>query len=175
MSTRIIAVENYDSNWPTLYLVEQQRLKMIVGDNIATIHHIGSTAVLGLPAKPIIDILLEVHDLSVFEKCSSQLIAIGFIAKGENGIAGRRYFQKGGIQRSHHLHVFQQGSIHAFHHLVFRNYLRKHLKVKQQYGQLKKRVAMQCQHNSEVYMQGKNHFIKQHLTLAMAENENIDC
>jgi len=169
MSKRIIIIENYNANWPKLYVAEQVLLAGIIGDNVVAIHHIGSTSVIGLPAKPVIDILLEVHDLLLLETSYSALANIGYVAKGEHDIANRRYFQKGGVQRSHHLHAFEAGNMHTIAHLVFRDYLRKSPKTKQEYGQLKYRVALQCQNNSQAYMEGKDNFIKQHLALAMAE------
>lgn len=170
MGTRIIALENYNANWPTLYDTEQVLVKNIIGDNLIASHHIGSTSVANLPAKAIIDILLEVSNLSALENSYLPLENIGYVAKGENGIAGRRYFQKGGMQRSHHLHVFKQGSVEVIRHLAFRNYLRKHPDIAQEYGELKYRIAQQCENNNQVYMAGKSDFIKKHLALAMAEN-----
>ncbi|MEN4708334.1 GrpB family protein, partial [Pantoea agglomerans] len=65
------------------------------------VHHIGSTSVPGLSAKPVIDMLLEVSDINELDKYHSAMAHAGYVARGENGIAGRRYFIKGGDQRSH--------------------------------------------------------------------------
>lgn len=177
--TRIIKVEDYNKNWPILFQNEYEHLTSILGANAIAIHHIGSTSVPGLCAKPIIDILLEVKNLSELESGYAELVILGYQARGENGIVGRRYFQKGGTERSHHLHAFQQGNIYAQQHLVFRNYLRTHADIALQYGELKQVVVKQCQNNAELYMQGKNSFIQHHLALAMrdfassAENSTI--
>ena len=165
--TRKIVVDNYNCNWPTQFQQEQPALKIVFADSNVAIHHIGSTSVQGLSAKPIIDILVEVDCLSCFEEKHIELGALGYIAKGENGIVGRRYFQKGGINRSHHLHGFKRNDIHALKHLAFRDYLRSNPTVALEYGELKRGVAEQCLHNMNIYMQGKGSFIRHHLALAM--------
>ncbi len=90
---------------------------------------------------------------------------MGFIAKGENGIAGRRYFQKGGIKRSHHLHIFERGNQHAINHLRFRNYLRSNEQAVLEYSAIKKQAALACDNDPVIYMQLKGSFISQTLSI----------
>lgn len=167
MTTRIITVEDYNASWAKCFQSEKVQLQNCLGLNAVAIHHIGSTSVLGLAAKPIIDLLVEVKSLAQLSEKYAELAALGYQGKGENGIVGRQYFQKGGVERSHHLHAFQRGNVYAVKHLLFRNYLRKHPDVALQYGELKKILVKQCDNNMELYMQGKNSFIQHHLTLAM--------
>ncbi len=170
--TRQIVVKRYSANWHLQFKQEEMTLANVFDSHRVAIHHIGSTAVQGLPAKPIIDILVEVDCLSYFEEKHRALSNLGYIAKGENGIEGRRYFQKGGIKRSHHLHGFKRNDIHALRHLAFRNYLRSNPNIAAEYGELKLKVAEQCLHDMNVYMQGKDSFIQHHLNLAMKAEKN---
>lgn len=94
---RTITVVAYDPRWPEMFTAESQLLQQVLPGGIAkAIHHIGSTSVPGLAAKPVIDILLEVPNLAELDACNTQMQQAGYIARGENGIAGRRYFVKGG-------------------------------------------------------------------------------
>lgn len=77
------------------------------------------------------------------------------MTKGENGIAGRLYFQKGGVQRSHHLHIFEQGNELINQHLLFRDYLRCNMSVAKQYEKLKRTLANEYPYSSQEYSNGK--------------------
>ena len=102
---------------------ESKRLKQIFGNEILAVHHIGSTSVQGLKAKPIIDIMLVVKDINVVDKFDNEMKNSGYDPKGENGIPGRRHFQKGGDNRTHHVHIYGVKSEQIERHLVFRDYL----------------------------------------------------
>lgn len=93
---RNVVVCPYDEKWPSMFEEEANRLKEIFGKELAAVYHIGSTAVPGLKAKPVIDILCVARDISQVDKYNIQMQKIGYEAKGENGIAGRRFFGKGG-------------------------------------------------------------------------------
>lgn len=94
---RRIEVVPYDPTWPVRFAEEAARLTPIFGENLVTLYHIGSTAVPGLHAKPIIDMLPEVYSLERVEAVNDAMSAAGYEVKGENGIPGRRYFRKGAI------------------------------------------------------------------------------
>ena len=162
MTKRIIVVCPYSKNWPELFNREAELLSQCFGENAIQVDHIGSTSVPELAAKPIIDILVEVKSLQLVDTCGSSLAAIGYKAKGENGITGRRYFQKGGNQRSHHVHVFQSGDDHLIRHRAFKHYLIAHSEIAQQYAQIKQTAVQQCNNSIEQYMALKNHFIEEH-------------
>src|SRR5690606_290693 len=140
---RAVTVLPYDKEWVSIFEKETAKLKSILGDQVVAVHHFGSTSVPGLAAKPIIDILLVVKDISVMDGYNEALQAIGYMGKGENGIAGRRYFQKGGDNRTHHLHTYQVGSPEIHRHLVFRDYLRSHPSAAREYGELKGQLGQQ--------------------------------
>ncbi|WP_281556047.1 GrpB family protein [Thalassomonas sp. RHCl1] len=167
MKKRVLEVVDYDPAWLKLFADEQILLAQSLGDVAIDIHHIGSTSVAGLAAKPVIDILMEVIDLEALDGKNQQMQSLDYEVKGENGIAGRRYFQKGGNARSHHLHAFKKGDEALTRHLAFRDYLRVHPQVAQQYGELKQGLIRAGHNSSEPYMQGKNDFIQHHEKLAL--------
>jgi len=164
---RNIIVADYNPNWVKIFATEKRLLTKAIGENALKIEHIGSTSVEGLVAKPIIDILIEVKSLNDLELATQNMIALGYIVKGENGIAGRRYFQKGGNHRSHHIHAFQTGDINLLRHRAFKEYLIAHPKIAIIYGRIKTEAALICGNNSEVYMENKNDFIQKYETLAI--------
>ncbi|MFM2486310.1 GrpB family protein [Celerinatantimonas yamalensis] len=169
MSQRIIEVVDYRPEWIEMFNREEQLITaQLDASNIVAIHHIGSTSVPHLCAKPIIDILLEVEDLSLLDNQTLQMQSIGYLAKGEFGIAGRRYFQKGGVQRTHQVHAFLSGSEDMFRHLAFRDYLRAFPHIAKEYGELKQQAAVNCQNDIERYCDYKNAFVKNHEARAIA-------
>ena len=158
---RIIEVVDFNENWASEFQQEKLLIKSVLGNGVK-IHHIGSTAVLGLCAKPIIDILLEVENLAWLDLQSGKMEGLGYLVKGESGIEGRRYFQKGGVQRSHHLHAFLVGSPHIARHLAFRDYLRAFPEIRKDYGVLKKKGIKICNNDIERYGAHKNSFIQKY-------------
>ncbi|EMG2023413.1 GrpB family protein [Klebsiella pneumoniae] len=134
---RILTVVDYDEMWPTLFENERTLLQMTLGKVISRIHHIGSTSVPGLSAKPVIDILIEVANLEELDSLNQAMEGVGYTVRGENGILNRRYFTKGGSQRSHHIHAFTTGDAQIIKHLAFRDYLIKHNDVAIQYALMK--------------------------------------
>jgi GrpB-like predicted nucleotidyltransferase (UPF0157 family) len=94
---RKIEVVEYNPNWPELFETEAKRIKEALGNNCIEIHHIGSTSIPRLSAKPVIDILPVVRDIREVDKTNKAMESLGYEAKGENGIAFRRYFRKARI------------------------------------------------------------------------------
>lgn len=158
---RKVEVCSYSEKWPVLFLEEAEILKNIFGNEIINIFHIGSTSVPGLKAKPIIDIMPVVRNISAVDKYNQLMGDIGYVPKGENGIAGRRYFKKGGDNRSHHVHIYQIGNDQIINHLAFRDYLRTHQDEMKQYSVLKERLAQQFPYNIESYIKGKENLVRE--------------
>jgi GrpB-like predicted nucleotidyltransferase (UPF0157 family) len=158
---RKVEVCSFNEKWDMMFKEEAERLKAIFGNTILEIHHIGSTSVPGLKAKPIIDIMPIVSDIYLVDSYNNEMIEIGYNPKGENGIPGRRYFQKGGDNRSHHIHVFQSGSDEIKRHLAFRDYLCNHRIMKEKYGDLKEQLAKQFPYDIESYINGKAELVKE--------------
>ena len=101
-----IVVTPFQSQWKEQYETEARAVRAILGEELIAIHHIGSTAVEGLAAKPIIDILAVVRNLENAEAYDSRFEELGYECMGEYGIPGRRYFRKGGEERTHQIHMF---------------------------------------------------------------------
>ncbi|TDY42357.1 GrpB-like predicted nucleotidyltransferase (UPF0157 family) [Alicyclobacillus sacchari] len=156
---RRVEVTPYSGDWVRMYEEEVEKLRHVFGVQFVAIYHIGSTAVPGLDAKPIIDIMPVVRDISLVDEYNQLMRDIGYEPKGENGIPGRRYFQKGGDNRTHHVHVFQVGSLHIRRHLAFRDYLRKHPNEAREYGELKRKLAQAFPNDIGSYIQGKESLV----------------
>ncbi|MGM0446107.1 MAG: GrpB family protein [Bacillota bacterium] len=167
-----VLVNKYDPNWTKMYEKEANLIRDIFKDKLLEIHHIGSTSVKGLKAKPIIDIMPLVEDIKKVDKHNDEMIKIGYEPMGEYGISKRRYFRKGKDGRYHHVHVFEIDSEHANRHLAFRDYLREHKEIAKKYGNLKEKLAQKYPNDIESYMDGKNDFIKKHEKFALKWYEN---
>lgn len=163
----LIEVVPYDPNWPRLFQEEHDKLLETLGEIKVIPHHIGSTSVVGLAAKPIIDILLEVERLEDIDAVPHLFESLGYEVMGEFGIAGRRYYRKGGERRTHHIHAFQTGDPGLRRHLAFRDYLTAHPDVMEEYARLKQAIAATCNHEITTYSAGKNDFVKYHEAQAL--------
>ena len=158
---RKVEVMPYDKRWVSKFEEESRKLFEIFGAEMIELHHIGSTSVSGLHAKPIIDMMPVVRDIHRVNDYNTAMIAIGYEPKGENGIAGRRYFQKGGDNRTHHIHIYAQGNSEIKRHIAFRDYLRAHPDVAQEYGDLKERLSQRFPYDIESYINGKEQLLSE--------------
>jgi GrpB-like predicted nucleotidyltransferase (UPF0157 family) len=173
MSLRKVEVVPYDSVWPELFEKEAVLLRKTLGDVAKKIHHIGSTAVPGLAAKPIIDILIEVSSLQSLDALNSEMKAIGYEPLGEFGIPRRRYFPKGGSDRTHQIHAFPAGDSHVTRHLAFRDYLRANPETAKEYEELKITVAKNCDNDLGKYCDGKDEYVKKIEARALQTYGNV--
>ncbi len=162
ISHQHIVIVDYDERWNESFQVESDKLKTLLSDLLIQTHHIGSTSVTGLAAKPVIDLLLEVTDVSAIDKIQTTITESGYQFWGEYGLAGRRFLTKGTDPRTHNIHCYDTGNTEVDRHLAFRDYLRTHPGVASEYEDLKKKLAANCNHNIEKYCQGKDAFIKHH-------------
>lgn len=158
---RKIEIIPYDENWKKLYEIEKQLLRSILGDHLVEIHHIGSTSIPNIMAKPIIDILIEAVDIEKIDALNQKFIEYGYEPKGENGIASRRYFQKGGDERTHHVHIFPFGHPEVRRHLAFRDYLIAHPDEAGRYEDLKAKLAKQYVYDPQKYNEGKSKLVQE--------------
>lgn len=159
---RNIVVVPYTAQWVDLFQQEADKLTPIFGAELITLHHIGSTSIPGLWAKPIIDMMPIVRNIQAVEQFILAMQALDYESKGEYGIAGRHFFTKGGeAARSHHIHMFEPNHPDAMQHLDFRDYLVAHPAIAQQYADLKRELAHQFPHDIKGYMAGKHTFIQQ--------------
>ncbi len=157
-----VVVVAHSALWSEMFAAEARKLEEVFGRNAVAIHHIGSTAVPGIHAKPVIDVLIEVPDLALVDAREDAMVSMGYQAKGAFGIEGRRYFRKDDASgtRTHHVHVFQTGSPDIDRHLVFRDYLRAHPQIARQYSDLKVALARKHPNDIEAYMDGKDSLVK---------------
>ena len=133
------------------------------------IHHIGSTSVPGLCSKPVLDLLIETSDLRSIDGFQHEFAAVGYMAKGEHGIPGRRYFSRpAGTEMKAHVHAFLAGDPTGARHLLFRDYLRNHPVVAGEYCALKRRLALEHGGDARAYQAGKGAFISRILSRAGA-------
>ena len=148
----------HDPEWAAAFAAEAWALTGAMGETCTALHHIGSTAIPGILAKPIIDILCEVRSFELLDGATRRIESLGYTAMGAFGIEGRRYFRKDDAERrrTHHLHVFEAGLLHIERHLAFRDYLRSHPEKAREYSALKEALM-----NSGVpYQDGKDAFVK---------------
>lgn len=157
---RKIKVDDYQKEWKQQFSDEADILKKIFKEELVDTHHIGSTAVEGLKAKPVIDIMPVVTNIEAVNNYNKQMIANGYEPKGENGLLGRRFYQKGGDNRTHHVHIYEKGNPEIERHLAFRDYLQKNSCVRVQYGELKKGLVERNPYNINAYIKGKEPLVK---------------
>lgn len=161
MSFKLV-IEPHRESWKGDFEQEAVRFKIALGPALIALHHIGSTAIPGLHAKPIIDLMAEAVSLEALDAHCREMERLGYEAMGEFGIPGRRYFRKdsGAGVRTHQVHAFAAGSPHLARHLAFRDYLRQHPGTAREYGALKLRLAESCRGDVENYIEGKDVFVK---------------
>jgi GrpB-like predicted nucleotidyltransferase (UPF0157 family) len=153
---REVHIVPYDPAWAERYYEEASRLRVILEQEVVAIHHIGSTSVPDLPAKPIIDILVEVREIEKIDALDPLMRQEGYQPRGENGLPGRRYFVRGSPDlHTHHVHIYQQGDPDIPRHLHFRDYLRTHPEEAERYGKLKQALAPQFPLDIDAYQTGK--------------------
>ena len=132
----------HDPAWAGAFITARETIARILGDDAIGIHHVGSTAIPDILAKPVIDILIEATSLDALDRAHAAFGRAGFIGKGEKGIEGRRYFMKDNEEgvRSHHIHAFEHGSHHIERHLAFRDYLLAHPEIARSYSRVKEGI-----------------------------------
>jgi len=166
--TAPVIIVDYDPRWPKFFEEEKANLVRVIGPMMVAIEHVGSTAVPGLAAKPIIDIMVGIQHISDAVWCIQPLKTLGYeyIPDYEKSIPERRYFHKGNVHRSeqgstHHLHMVELGSDFWSRQLLFRDYLRAHPDEAQRYADLKKTLAARFASNREGYTNAKTEFIQE--------------
>ncbi len=152
----------YNPAWPEEFQAERERVAAALGENALAIHHVGSTAIPGIQAKPIIDLLVEAASIERVDACQVDMAALGYEAHGEYGIPGRRYFSRGmGEQHTHHVHVFERGNEDIGRLLRFRDYLIAHPADARRYSQLKERLSAEYRFDPPGYTDHKSAFIQE--------------
>ena len=160
---RKVEVVPHDPRWRDAFEAEAKHVAAALGENVVAVHHIGSTAIPNIYAKPIVDLLVEAGDIAEVDGRSSSMESLGYEVMGEYGIPGRRYFRKDNEEgiRTHHIHAFKAGSAEGERHLAFRDYMNAHPLEAQRYSELKRRLAKEHPQSLDRYMDGKDGFIKE--------------
>lgn len=172
MRLDVISIEPYGSDWPQLFAEQALRIQRYLAEWLsAPVEHIGSTAIPGMPAKPIIDMLALVPDSGSFGGALPLLSSIDWVHAPEPGDREHRKWSVGfpSVEhRTHHLHVVEQDSNDWPQWLLFRDYLRTHSDSAQRYAALKKALAAADDHDRLRYRAGKAPLIEQLLAEARA-------
>ncbi len=149
--------------WAPIAAAEARALKGALGDVLLTVHHIGSTAIPGIVAKPIVDLIPIVTSVGALDAAIPCVTALGYECLGEFGLPGRRYCRKNDPatgKRQFQLHCYADGSPEIARHLAFRDYLRAHPTKAKEYEAEKIRAAALHPDNTLDYNAEKNDWIK---------------
>src|SRR5262245_26676686 len=145
----------YSSDWPAAFDEEAGQLRALLGEELVAVHHIGSTSVPGLAAKPIIDVLPLVRTLAAVDERTPRFREAGYRDWGEYGLAGRRFFTRDhGEYRTHNVHIYQAGDPSVERHVAFCAYLRHDEAARREYEALKRVVYAQHPDDVEAYNDG---------------------
>lgn len=143
--------------WASLFADERSRIAGAMGASALEIQHVGSTAIPGITAKPVLDIAVAIRDFESGHALVPALVALGYTYRGENGISRRHYFERGDVC---HLHVFEHGSLDWQRHLHFRDRLLASSELAARYSQVKLAAAKESGGRRERYQDLKASFIE---------------
>jgi len=152
----------HDPAWAEQAAREAERLHGTLGTSLVRVHHVGSTAIPGIAAKPILDLIPEFVSLAALDASRAAIESLGYRWRGEYGLPGRRYCTltdaSTGARRVH-AHGYASGSPEIERHLAFRDYLRSHDEVAQAYEAEKRRCRALHPQNSAAYSEAKSIWI----------------
>ena len=160
-----VEIVEYDPRWPDLFNEEARRLRAVLDPSlIVGLEHFGSTAISGLSAKPIIDILIAVRSLAAARATFVEALRnLDYVYWANNPKKDRMFFVKGmppfGSKRSHHVHVTEPHG-EMWQRLAFRDYLRTHPEEAQTYERLKRRLAAEHRTDREAYTDAKSAYVE---------------
>ncbi|PKK93770.1 MAG: hypothetical protein CVV61_02985 [Tenericutes bacterium HGW-Tenericutes-6] len=162
MKTKHVTVEPYNKAWQEAFLDIKTYLETYLKEHNIGIEHVGSTSVVGLAAKPIIDIDVVIESEEVFQEVKKELEKIGYHHEGDLGITGREAFKYDHLPHlmKHHLYVCTKDSYELKRHLTFRDHLRNHQKDRDQYSEVKLKAAKNHPLDIDGYINEKEPFIK---------------
>ena len=168
MSEPDIVIREYDPAWQRLFERLRQRLLFVLGGLAVAVEHVGSTAVPGLAAKPVVDIDAMVASAEDVSLAIERLERAGYRHEGDLGIPGREAFEPPADAPRHHLYVLAADSEQLRRHLAFRDYLRAHPEEASTYAALKREAARRFGADRRAYTDAKKGFVER----ALAQNPN---
>lgn len=157
----------YRDEWPVLFEAEKLIIAAAIGNHVNDIQHVGSTAVPGMRAKPILDIAISMEAFEAARVCVEPLVELGYTFKGENGIPRRHYFQKG-EPCTHHIHMVEETCEEWAKLIQFRDFLRSDRSAAEEYGRLKTALVDSLTGDRKAYLASKAEFITQAIKKARA-------
>ncbi len=171
-----IEIVEHNPNWVNMFEQEAESIRTVVGkDLIADIQHIGSTAVPGLAAKPVIDIMVGLRDVSDGKNIIQPLQKLGYVYWADNPNPGKMFFVKGmppyEEKRTHHVHIVEING-EFWQRRLFRDYLRIHSEEARRYEKLKRDLAAQFRDDREAYTEGKGDYVAEIMEKARREFNN---
>lgn len=162
-----IEVVDYQPAWPALFEAERQRLRQVLAPWLAgPVEHIGSTAVPGLPAKPVIDIMAPVRSLADSTAAIAALGTLDYLYAPYKPEQMHWFCKPSPAHRTHHLHLVPLGSALWRQRLAFRDALRGSAELTAGYAALKRQLALRYRHDREAYTEAKGPFIAEVLARA---------
>jgi GrpB-like predicted nucleotidyltransferase (UPF0157 family) len=157
LANRVI-IEDYDPRWPRIFEMLRSRIAIVLERVADSIDHVGSTAVPGLAAKPVIDIDVVLGSASDLPVAIGRLADLGY--RGDLGVIGREAFRAMPDNFAHHLYVCPPDSREYRRHIAFRDHLRAHTDDANAYASLKRTLAIQFGTDREGYNQAKSKFVE---------------
>ncbi|SFE83249.1 GrpB domain, predicted nucleotidyltransferase, UPF0157 family [Paenibacillus catalpae] len=161
-----VRLSGYQEEWIRMFRDEAEYLQSVFQGVEMRFEHFGSTAVPGMKAKPVIDMMGIVDDINKVDRYNDTMAALGYDVAGDWGIPGRRLFRKGGEERTHHIHFYQSDNPQIQRHLIFRDYLRLHPEEAARYSRFKEELAQRYDRTSE-YSPAKKAFVSEMEQLAL--------
>jgi len=148
----------WTSEWEKEFLAEKRKIENLIGNHILAIHHIGSTSVPYLSAKPIIDMAIEINKFDEGLDCISGLEMLGYKYRGTAVLPERHYFNKG-EPRTHQIHMYESGNKYLVEQIQFRNYLRTNEAARLEYEKLKQKLSQKNPNDKHQYAEDKTNFV----------------
>lgn len=158
-----VALVPHEPSWTTAFQLERGRLLKVAPSQFIDIQHFGSTAIAGMPAKPVIDILAGVASLEIADSLAAPLLQFGYVTSAEfnASLIDRRWYMRHAFgRRTHHLHIVIFGSAAWRRRLEFRDALRSNTKLAAEYAALKIQLASQHAADREAYTNAKTEFVR---------------
>jgi GrpB-like predicted nucleotidyltransferase (UPF0157 family) len=151
----VIEILPYDREWAVRFTQLGEELRTALGDVASRIDHIGSTAVPGLAAKPVLDLQISVSSFDPLEAFKEPLESLGYLYRADNPERTKRYFREPHGSPRTNIHVRRVGSFSEQFALLFRDYLRAAPEVAAEYEALKKRLATRFRDDRRAYTEAK--------------------
>jgi GrpB-like predicted nucleotidyltransferase (UPF0157 family) len=154
-----VRILDYDPGWPELFRALAERVRTALGSAVIAVEHVGSTAVPGLVAKPVIDLDIVVLPQN-FRLAIERLASLGYAHEGDRGVVGREAFRWPAGEGRHHLYLCAPDSPALRDHLLFRDYLRAHPETARAYADLKLELARRNVDDRTGYQSAKSGFVE---------------